>query len=248
MKQVYRFWEIDFLRGVAVIMMVCYHLIFDIDFFDVYNLDLRSLPFLFLLYPIGGLFLTLVGVSLHLSYSRVKNGLTEKQIVYKFLVRGLKILFLGFLISAATWVYLEGGWVVFGVLHCIGLSIIISIPLLKTNMRLGFLFLGIVFVVVGVILRGLYFDFYWFVWLGFTFPGFFSVDYFPFFPWFGVVLIGVFLGRVFYQGHMRLFSLRDLSDRLFIRFHCFLGRNSLFIYFIHQPVLVGLIQLRVVFS
>ena len=28
-----RFWEVDALRGIAIVLMVCYHLIYDLDYF-----------------------------------------------------------------------------------------------------------------------------------------------------------------------------------------------------------------------
>ena len=68
-----RFWEIDALRGIAILMMITYHVIFDLNYFEFTSTDLNSLPLLFFLYPVGTLFLLLVGISLTLSYSRVKN-------------------------------------------------------------------------------------------------------------------------------------------------------------------------------
>ena len=91
-KEIQRFWEIDFLRGIAIIMMVIYHIIFDLNFLNIYEINLHSTPLLLFLYPIGTLFLLLVGISLSISYSRVKQNLTKRQIQKKFVIRGLKFL------------------------------------------------------------------------------------------------------------------------------------------------------------
>ena len=101
-----RFWEIDFLRGVAIIMMIIYHVFFDLYFLDVVKLDLYSLPFRLFLYPIGTTFLLLVGMSLSISYSREKNNLSEREIWLKFLRRGLMIFCLGLVITVFTWFFL----------------------------------------------------------------------------------------------------------------------------------------------
>ncbi|MEF8847538.1 MAG: heparan-alpha-glucosaminide N-acetyltransferase [Candidatus Thermoplasmatota archaeon] len=241
MKKEFRFWEIDFLRGIAVIMMITYHVLYDLNFFGVINLDLNSVPFLSFLYPIGTLFLLLVGISLHLSFSRVKDKLSQKQIFEKFFFRGLKILVLGFIISFVTWVYLKDGWIIFGVLHCIGLSIILSIPLLKK--KFINLFLGAIFVLIGVLLGSISFNFPWLLWLGFIPRGLYTVDYFPILPWFGIVLIGIFIGKSIYPEYIRVFNIKSNPKNYLVNFICFLGQNSLFIYFVHQPVLVGLINL-----
>jgi uncharacterized membrane protein len=66
-----------------------------------------------------------------------------------------------------------------------------------------------------------------------------SVDYFPVLPWFGAVLIGVFVGNSLYPCYVRTFHLRDRSQVPMIRGIDFLGRHSLLIYLVHQPVLVA---------
>ena len=37
-----RFWEVDLLRGCAIVLMVLYHLVFDLNYFSVYNIDVSS--------------------------------------------------------------------------------------------------------------------------------------------------------------------------------------------------------------
>lgn len=234
-----RFWEIDFLRGIAIIMMIIYHILFDIYFFGVVKINLHSMPFRLFLYPIGTTFLLLVGVSLIISYSRVKNTLSEKEIWLKFIKRGILIFGLGLILTVVTFFYLGSGFIIFGVLHCIGLCIILSIPFLKY--RFVNLLLGIILVFIGIVLRTMTFDFSYLLWVGFVPRGFYTIDYFPLLPWLGVVLIGIFIGNTLYIGHKRSFHIPDLSSFKLSKFFCFLGRNSLAIYFLHQPIILGLI-------
>jgi len=236
-----RFWEIDSLRGIAVVMMIVFHMLYDLNYFNIYKLELYSGFFLWFFYPFAIVFLLLVGVSLTLSYSKASKKLTKKQLQLKYIKRGLKIFGLGLIITLVTMIYLREGFIVFGVIHCIGISIILAYPFLK--FRYQNLVLGIILVILGLILKNYTFDFYWFFWLGFIPSNFYTVDYFPLLPWFGVVLIGIFLGNSLYPNYKRRFHLKDLSGFIFIRFICFLGRNSLIIYFIHQPILIGLIHL-----
>lgn len=240
-KQSNRFWEIDFLRGIAIIMMIIYHILFDLNFFDIYSINLHSFPFRLFLYPIGTTFLLLVGISLTLSYARSQQTIPTKQLSIKFLLRGLKIFGFGIVITIITWILIPENFIIFGVLHCIGISIILAYPFLQ--LRIPNLFIGIVFILSGIALRTTVFEFNWLVWLGFIPSGFSTIDYFPLLPWFGVVLIGIFIGKTLYPNYNRKFELSDLSRYKPVNFLCFLGKHSLVIYLIHQPILMGIIYL-----
>ncbi len=237
-----RFWEIDFLRGIAIIMMIIFHLIFDLVYFDKYNFNLNSgfLPYFARVTAI--IFIFLVGISLTLSFSRAeKKQKTKKKLYVKYLKRGLMIFSWGLIITLMTWIFLREEFIMFGVLHFIGISIILAYPFLK--LKFWNLLIGILFISLGMCLRNFTFDFSWLVWLGFKPHYFHTIDYFPIFPWFGIILFGLFFGNLLYSDHARRFKIRDLSAFSFIRFFCFLGRYSLLVYLIHQPILIMLIRL-----
>ena len=70
--------------------------------------------------------------------------------------------------------------------------------------------------------------------LGFPFPGFRSTDYFSLVPWLFLFLTGYFLFRLTGQ---RLAAAPDLGRCAPLEA---LGRRSLLVYMLHQPVLYGL--------
>ena len=237
-----RFWEIDFLRGLAIIMMIVFHLLYDLTYFGGYNLNLHSGFWLYFARAAATIFIFLVGVSLTLSFSRsekIQN--LRKKLYLKYLKRGLRIFSWGLIITLMTWIFLGDGFVLFGILHLIGISIILAYPFLK--LRYWNLLLGIAFIALGIHLKNFTFGFPWLVWLGFMPDHFYTVDYFPIFPWFGVVLIGMFFGNLLYPDYTRKFNLYDLSNFNFIGLFCLLGRYSLVIYLIHQPILIILLYL-----
>jgi len=230
-----RFWEIDLLRGIAIIMMIVFHVLFDLRTFGSYDFALISGFWMWFERVIASTFILLVGVSLTLSFSRAER----KANYLKYFKRGLKIFSWGMLITLITWIFFREGFVSFGVLHLIGLSIILAYPFLKLKFwNLG---LGAVIIAVGIMLWNNFFNFSWLVWLGFMPYNTYIADYFPVLPWFGVVLVGIFLGNLLYSGYERRFKLLDLSKIPVVKLFCFLGKNSLLIYLIHQPVLIGLL-------
>jgi len=236
-----RHWEIDSLRGLAVIMMVVFHIFFDLDYFNVYSINLKILPVQIFQYFIATTFITIVGISLTLSFNRKKSQLFTKRINKKLISRGLKIFCIGMLITVITWFYPNQGYIVFGILHFIGFAIILAIPFLK-HQKLS-LYIGIISVLFGIFLRTITVNFDYLFWLGLRPDRFYTLDYFPLFPWFGVVLIGVFFGNLLYPGGRRRLNIKDYSNSKFISFFEFLGRKSLIIYLLHQPIIVGMILL-----
>ena len=231
-----RLWEIDFLRGIAIIMMISVHIIFDLWYFGYsFDLDIGTGFWFFFARITASIFVFLVGVSLTLSYSR-----TTKKTFRKYAYRGIKIFSCGLIITAITLLFLRSGFVFFGVLHFIGVAIILAYFFLRFH-RLN-LIMGITIILVGIYLQGLAFNFPWLLWLGFMPYNLYTIDYFPLLPWFGLVLLGLFFGRALYpDGNRRI---RHVDNQL-TKFFCLLGRRSLIIYLIHQPILVGLLHVFV---
>lgn len=236
-----RFWEIDVLRGVAIIMMIIYHLSYDLYFLAGAPIKINSLPWILFQRTTASLFLLLVGISLTISYSKAKEKYSRKELFLKNLKRGFKIFIWGAIITLFTFVFLSNGVILFGILHLIGVSIIISYPLLEYKYKN--LVLGLLIIALGSYLSNFSFDTPYLLWLGFEPEYFFSFDYFPLLPWFGVALIGIFSGNLIYPQGKREFKMPDLSNNLFTKILSFLGKHSLKIYLIHQPIIILLLYI-----
>lgn len=236
-----RVWELDFIRGVAICLVIVYHLLFDLAFFGIYSLDFSSIPAKFSAYSIASTFLLLVGISLTLRRSHLLTKVPRKETYVSILLRGLKILVIAIGITLTTWLYLGEGFILFGILHCIGLSMILAIPFLPS--RTAPLLSGVTLIVLGVVFYTITIDSPYLLWLGIRPTIFYTVDYYPLLPWLGMVLLGVFLGNRLYANGKRVYTLPDWSSKKFVGVFSFFGRHTLLIYLIHQPIIIGMLYL-----
>ena len=218
-------------------MMIVYHSTYDLDTLGGYDVQSTSGYWALFADVTAGLFLFLVGVSLGISRSR--TSLTGWRLFGKYLTRGSRILAYGMVLTL-IFLALGMGVVAFGILHLIGVSIILAYPFLR--LRFTNLALGALMFVAGqyIMAQDLYSQSFWLSPFGIVPEGVVMPDYRPLLPWFGVVLIGLFVGNVVYGDGRRPTITEDKAPVL-ARPLLPLGRNSLFIYLIHQPIIVALL-------
>ena len=232
-----RFREIDATRGIAILMMVLFHTVFDLNFFMILPVNVSTGFWRWFAMATASLFLLVVGISLVVSRARSAANLSGFALAKKFLFRGAGIFALGLLVTLATWLYLHEGFILFGILHLIGVSVILSVLFFrfgKYNILLGMLFIA------GGFFIGTLQGPVWLLPLGIYPSSFTSVDYTPLIPWFGAVLVGLGVGEFLYSGGVRQFTVPHLPDRI-VRSLSFLGRYSLVIYLVHQPIIILLL-------
>ncbi len=121
-----RYPEIDLLRGIAIVMMIIFHSLFDLAFFRLMPIDISDGFWRYFAYATASLFLLVVGISLAISHARAVSHLHGRALTVKFLVRGAGIFCCGLLVTVATWWYLQEGFVIFGILHLIGVAVMLS--------------------------------------------------------------------------------------------------------------------------
>ena len=153
-----RFWEIDAGRGLAVILMVLFNYSFALDYFHIYRITEGW--FFWWLFPrlVAGTFILLAGLSITLSYSRNKKP-------SKHIRRGLKIFGFSIIITIVTWLGLPSGTILFGILHLIGLSIILGLLFIKLKPQ-HLAIIGLIIMAFGFYLNQFFFGFSWLLWLG----------------------------------------------------------------------------------
>lgn len=245
-----RIWELDFIRGICVLLMIWDHFMFDVaeifgsawtmanpshnSFYEfAYNYQYSTLRDIF--HPIiFALFFILCGISCNLSKSNLK--------------RGIQALFLAFFITAASSIF--DMVITFGVLHMLAFSILIYFIISqlcfndKRLISMVSLIAGVVILIVtnyynsnppdnasnnlGFIAQ----------YLG---TGYFSADYFPLLPNIAYVLLGASIGGLVYSSKTSVLPILDKYG--WYKPINFFGTKALLIYIIHQPIIIALLSL-----
>jgi len=218
---------IDALRGIATVAMVAYHFAFDLAYFRFTTSNFYRDPFwLHSRTAILSSFLLLAGVSLVLA-ERDDAGRS------RFWRHVARIAACAIAVSAASYLAFPRSFIWFGVLHAIALSLILVRPLASRPWIA--LALGIAIVVAGNTLASPAFDQRALGWIGFATVKPITEDYVPLAPWTGVMLIGIAAGHALVRNQFRVIApLTRLPAVL-----AWLGRHSLAVYMLHQPILLG---------
>lgn len=228
-----RIWELDALRGLCLLGVIAVHLIFDLTV--LYRLIhwVRPEWFAFLQDWGGTIFLILSGVCVTLGSRSVR--------------RGVIVFGAGMLITAVTYGMYTLGFanrsvvIWFGVLHCLGICMLLW-PVFRRCKPWLLALIGSTLAVLGLHFLTMKVEAQWLFPLGLTYPGFTSGDYFPVLPHLGFFLLGAFIGKTVYAKKQTL--LPGVNSRIFpLNALQFMGRHSLEIYLLHQPVLAGICYL-----
>ena len=239
-----RFPELDLWRGLAVVSMVVYHFFFDLNFLGIAPREMYAGGWLVFQRMIASSFLLLVGISLTISF----NHCREKPVWFIFKKFGKRTAFImaaALLVTLGTWLFVPEQYVRFGILHLISVSTVLAVPFLFMPRFLVGL-VGVSFLFLSSLVKSITVSHPFFLWLGITYPEYAAVDYFPVAPWFGIVLLGIFMGTWLYPNEERKYAWPIISHTAFRMPHtafAWISKKALWIYLIHQPILIGALLL-----
>ncbi len=238
-----RIGSLDLLRGLTVCSMIAYHICWDlVHLFAVpWDWFYGTVSFVWQ-QSICWVFILLSGFCWGMSRHGIRRGLT--------------ISAAGLLVSVVTYATEPEEPVFFGVLTLLGVAMLLLTPVRTALLRVPRVCGLAVCMVVFVLFRNAKDGFFGFgTWnlcavpsvlyrnaftacLGFPPSGFYSSDYFPIFPWLFLFAAGFFLYRCWNARG------RPLHDVLPVRtpLHA-IGRHSLLIYLVHQPLIMGMLTL-----
>lgn len=233
MKKTRRLWELDALRGIAIIMMVFFHLIFNLrTFFGIHQLNYYQGFWYYEGRVAAIIFIVLVGVVSSIIHHKEDHVVA----LQKNSFRGIRLIGLGLLITLITFIFARENTIWFGILHFLGLSILISIPLLRFRwLNLG---LAAGLFAAAYPLGNLNTESHLGLIFGIYPSGFTSYDHYALVPWLGYVLIGIAIGNWIYKDASPILKKAPggIGEGLVEA-----GQYSLWIYLFHQPLLLGLL-------
>lgn len=232
-----RIWELDFIRGFCILLMIVDHALYDLAYiFGIqwarafFSWPVRSVAWWVAVFC----FVAISGISSTLSRSNLKRGL---QLAGVALALTLATALMD-KIAGQSDVFI----IRFGILHMLAVCMLVY-PLLKnmstalrTTLGLGLAAIGIYFVnsplkaagyLAGALVKSK--------------GAFYSSDYFPLLPWLGFFIIGSVIGVTLYKNRKSLISEPKPSKvKTIVEFA---GKYSLFFYVLHQPVIYGILTL-----
>lgn len=222
-----RITAVDAARGAAVLAMIAYHCAFDLRYYGLTRADFTHDPFwLNARTAIVTAFLLVVGVSLAITALQGRSWAT-------YLRRTAIIGACAVAVTVGSYLLFPRSYIYFGILHAIVVMSLLAWPVARRPWVAGV-------VGVAVIAAGLAFTHPWFDARAASVLGFMThkpvtEDYVPLFPWTGVMLLGVTLGHWLWR--------RDFAPLAWLaRLPAgvpWLGRHSLVVYMVHQPLLLG---------
>lgn len=232
-NRISRLWQIDCIRGIAVVLMVFYHFMWDMHYFGLYSVDVAVGAWHWFSRVIAVTFMLLVGVSLVLSAQRRSPAARDR----RWLERAAKLYGWALVITAVTWYFVGDEFVLFGILHLIATALLLA-PLLW-RIRPLVPWLGVLCIGLGLFLttRPVAKDSYWLIPLGLSSPRYATVDYYPLFPWLGVIMLGMAIGPWIADRLQRAGAASSAPPQVLVPL-VWAGRHSLAIYIAHQPLLL----------
>lgn len=243
-----RIYFLDELRGFAILCMIVHHAFLDVG--DVLGLawGYRIFDALCTVQPaFWAIFIIISGVCSRLSRNTIKRG---------FIVLGAGLIITIFTVVIMPLFGFTGSEIYFGILHCLGSCMIITGLLMpaisKINYKLGavisaFLFIFTYGINTGTMLFTLiklpasWYQYDFLAPLGVYSKNFESADYFSIIPWIFLFLFGAFIGKLAKDENLPKFMYKQRS-----KFLCTVGKNSLWVYILHQPA-IYLIMLIIAF-
>jgi len=220
-----RYQFLDFTRGIAIGLMFIFHFCFGLSqlgYLDAhFSSDWFWVSFRFV---IVFLFLSLMGIGLFLATRRKLNLKAYFKRLVLLLVYLSLITLLSHFVRPHFYVY-------FGILHLIFVASILG--LLFVRLYWTNLFLGITLVIIGYFVQFDIFNHWLLQWIGMTSIQYSADDYAPLLPWFGLVLIGIFLGRVIFEQARFSLLYGWQAQHWTTQLISWSGRHSIHLYFFH---------------
>ncbi len=230
-KHAIRFSELDLVRGIGILLVVVYHIFFDLTYFGFGNWTANPV-----VWAIGRLaaflLIGVAGVSLSVSAKRWegKNGAAWHHAKRVLVLAGVALL-----ITLATWIYPHNGFIFFGIIHFLALASLVGFLLGRS--RTAVALLVILSVPAWLWLQTQNTNDVLLSILGGR-TGIYTLDLYAFFPWIGLFCAGMLIGDRMYAKEGRRIRFSPPTNWILE----LMGQNSLAFYLLHQLAIIGILM------
>jgi len=235
---VVRLQGLDLLRGLAMLWMAAYHFCFDLNLMGLWEPRQSFFrdPFWYLQRTgIVSLFLFCVGLSMALA-------LDAGQSWQRFWRRWAQVAVCAALVSLGSALMFPSTWISFGVLH--GIAVMLILARLMAPLKNWLWPLGALAMLLPNWLAHPFFDTPYTHWVGLVTRPPRTEDWVPVLPWLGVLLWGLAAGQWLMRLPAQAALVRRLSEvPAWLLPVVRLGQWPLLFYMLHQPILLGGLQL-----
>lgn len=233
MDRFQRIATIDIIRGIAIGGVVLFHVVWDLEFAGFIDGVARHPAWLMFGRSLAGTFMVLVGVSLVLAH----RGHVRR---VSFSRRLGTIILAAAAITVVTRLAFPTSFVYFGILHAIAVATLVGALFLGATASACLTF-GMLVVALPVVLESPTFNTRWLAWIGFAAQPPPSNDFVPAFPWLGLTLVGMAGTKWLSAWLVKARPPEDARAGRFAAWFVWMGKNSLLIYLMHQPILLAII-------
>ncbi len=231
-----RIFLLDISRGVCVFAMIIYHFYWDLGYFGFIDIRVVTQGLGLIIAQLIGLsFITIAGISSRLL--SLSNSYKSKMVRRIF-----RLISISIAISILTFILDKSNFIFFGILHFLSVCSIVSLILIKinSNFQLLLICLGTGLISISEITFNIPFIFSW---LGFSKELPLTNDFYPIIPWITFYFFGFWLGSIINEIPNKKYkniSITDPQPSMVLKLIEYVGRKSLVIYILHQPLLFSL--------
>jgi uncharacterized membrane protein len=227
---------LDQTRGFALVAMTAYHLAWDLFSLGLTSINPVSTPILaWSAKIIAASFLGLSGIALTLAHPDQIDWIKVWQ-------RSLRLFGSAGLVSLGSFYLFPDSWIAFGILHHMALAGLLGLLALRLSLPALLSLAGLCFV-LPFFAKSIFFNHPLWGFLGLSTIVSPANDYVPLLPWFSFVLAGIIMARSWPKTVSPQHNLTRSQ-----KFFGFLGRHSLIYYLVHQPVMLGILNIMLAYG
>ncbi len=233
-----RYEKLDILRGIAITLMIIFHINYSLtNIFWINFLNFSDILWIIIWKISVFLFIIVSWISFLLAEKKYKNNIYKKYLKYSFY-----LWILSFFITFLTYLFINSQIILFGIIHFFFVSYLLMLAFHRFKYYNIIIWIIIILLPIFISMEtsSHYLFFLWFL-----YPWFYSADFYPIFPYFWVFLLSYSISFFLYE--------KSLLTKIFWweyiwilnNFLKYIWKRSLFIYLIHQPIIIWVIYLLI---